>query len=534
MRRNICLFALLASLAACGGGGSGSSASSSGGSFSSGGSSSSGSGSSNSYTAGVFLPESTFAAHCAAPRSGKDPVTGVTYPDVAGTSTDENNFLRSWTNDLYLWFSEVPDLDPSKYTTAASYFPLLKTSATTPSGAAKDKFHFTYATSTWEQLSQAGASVGYGAILDLVSDTPPRKVIFAYVQTGSPAANAAIARGATVTMIDSVSIDANDQTSIDTLNKGLSPSTAGESHTFTIQDTGQTTTRTVTLTAAKLTEITVPVVKVLPTSAGNVGYLLFTQHLATSEQELVTAFNSLKSQNLTDLVLDLRYNGGGYLDVASETAYMIAGTATAGRTFELTQFNSKHPSTDPVTGQSITPVGFHSTSQGFSVTAGQALPTLNLQRVFVLTAAETCSASESIINSLRGINVQVIQVGSTTCGKPYGFYPQDNCGTTYFSIEFRGVNDAGFGDYPDGFSPQNTASNVGVTVPGCSVGDDFTHALGDTGELMLSTALSYRMSPSCPAPTGVDGLPALKRQARGTAIELALSPLRQNRILRRQ
>ena len=91
---------------------------------------------------------------------------------------------------------------------------------------------------------------------------------------------------------------------------------------------------------------------------------------------------------------------------------------------------------------------FHSTTQGFSATPGQPLPTLNLPRVFVLTGPDTCSASESIINSLRGIGVEVVQIGSTTCGKPYGFYPQDNCGTTYFSIEFRGVNAMNFGDYP--------------------------------------------------------------------------------------
>ena len=57
------------------------------------------------------------------------------------------------------------------------------------------------------------------------------------------------------------------------------------------------------------------------------------------------------------------------------------------------------------------------------------------------------------MNGLRGVGVEVIQIGSTTCGKPYGFYPTDNCGTTYFTIQFKGVNDAGFGDYSDGFSP---------------------------------------------------------------------------------
>ena len=101
------------------------------------------------YTKGVFQPPSGFANRCETPRSGTDPITHVAYPDTKGSSTDENNWLRSWTNDLYLWYSEVPDLDPSKYGTA-DYLDQLKTSATTATGAAKDKFHFTETTADWE------------------------------------------------------------------------------------------------------------------------------------------------------------------------------------------------------------------------------------------------------------------------------------------------------------------------------------------------------------------------------------------------
>ncbi|HEX9474725.1 MAG TPA: S41 family peptidase, partial [Steroidobacteraceae bacterium] len=265
-----------------------------------------------------------------------------------------------------------------------------------------------------------------------------------------------------------------------------------------------------------------------------IGYMLFNDHLATSEAALVTAFTTLQNAAVSDLVLDIRYNGGGYLDIASEVAYMIAGPGpTAGQTFELTQFNSKYPSTDPVTRQPITPVPFHSTTQGFSTTAGMALPTLNLPRVFVLTGHNTCSASESIINSLRGVNVQVIEVGSTTCGKPYGFYPQDNCGTTYFSIEFRGVNAANFGDYTDGFSPQNAPAPAGVSLPGCSVADDFTHALGDPAEGRLAAALAYRNlgAGACPVASGL--APVLRaRQISAVDARLPDSPLRSLRLLR--
>jgi hypothetical protein len=159
-----------------------------------------------------------------------------------------------------------------------------------------------------------------------------------------------------------------------------------------------------------------------------------------------------------------------------------------------------------VTKQALTPTMFHTTTQGIQsgYASGQALPTLNLPRVFVLTGGSTCSASESIINGLRGVNVEVIQIGSTTCGKPYGFYDFDNCGTTYFSIQFRGVNAANFGDYTDGFAPTNAPGTGGTRITGCSVADDFTHALGDPNEGRLAAALGYRTGSACTGPaTGV-------------------------------
>ena len=71
------------------------------------------------WVAGTFQPASTFAAQCASPRSGTDPATGKAYPDKAGSTPAENNWLRSWTHDLYLWYREVPDLNPASYSTTA-------------------------------------------------------------------------------------------------------------------------------------------------------------------------------------------------------------------------------------------------------------------------------------------------------------------------------------------------------------------------------------------------------------------------------
>jgi carboxyl-terminal processing protease len=443
---------------------------------------------------GRFLPSAQFAARCEVPRTGIDPYTAQPFPDLQGSGVDERNWLRSWTNELYLWFDEVIDRDPGFTASTIAYFDLQKV----PS---KDLFHFASKTSDYQALSQSGISAGYGATFLLISSMPPREVVIAYTEPGSPAVAAGLMRGARILRIDGADmVNANDAASIDKLNAGLAPETIGEGHTFVVQDPGAVAPRTVALTSTSVTSIPVQAVRSVSTPTGRVGYLLFNDHIATSESALAIAIAVLKNDAVTDLVLDLRYNGGGRLAIASELAYMIAGPGpTAGKTFEALQFSSKYPGINPVTGEVSTP--FLSVSPGYySLPAGQALPTLNLPRVFVLTGPGTCSASESIINSLRGVDVQVIQIGSTTCGKPYGFYPEDNCGTTYFSIQFRGVNAKGFGDYPRGFSPANSSPLAGVSVPGCSVGDDFRHALGDPLESRFAAALNYRATGSCSGP----------------------------------
>jgi len=491
------MIAALVSVSACGGGGGG------GG----GGTATTAVG----WTPGIFQPAANFAGQCSA--------------------LSENNWLRSWTNDLYLWYDEVVDRDPALFTTPA-YFDLLKTTATTASGNPKDKFHFTYDTAAWQALSQSGVEAGYGVEWAVVARFVPRRVVVAYTEPGSPAiaAGANLARGAEVLTVDGVDV-VNDNTGsgVDAINAGLFPAASGETHTFAVRDLGAATPRTFTLRSANVTLSPVQGVTTIPTPSGPVGYLFFTDHIATAESALVSAVSALKAANITDLVLDIRYNGGGYLDIASELAFMIAGSArTAGRTFEQIVFNAKHGAEPPF--------AFAGTTEGFSLAAGQALPTLDLPRVFVLTGNGTCSASESIINSLRGVGVQVIQVGSSTCGKPYGFTPQDNCGTTYFSIQFKGVNAIGFGDYTDGFSPANASGAAGTPLPGCSVADDLGHALGDPAEGRLAAALMYRTSSTCPAPSGFappGGLSGIHAQAAPASGGLRTkSPWRENRILR--
>ncbi len=435
-----------------------------------------------------------YYARCAMPRTGESPITGEEYDDSKGSLDDEKHFLRAWIDELYLWYREVPDLDPDDFDTALEYFDELKTPATTASGKPKDQFHFTYDSDVWEQLSRSGVSGGYGAAWSLLSSRPPRQIVVAYTEPGSPAAAADLRRGAEVISVDGVDVVNGDD--IDTLNDGLFPDALGVPHTFVVRDYGAAQTRTVTLTSAAITSVPVQNAKVIETPQGKLGYLTFNDHIATAEVQLFEAFNMFRTAQLTDLVLDLRYNGGGYLALAAELSYMIAGpAATSGKTFEQLTYNDKHTEIDPFSGQALGPDPFLSRSVGFTVPRGTELPSLGLSRVFVLTGPGTCSASESVINGLRGIDVEVIQIGATTCGKPYGFYPQDNCGTTYFAIQFQGINQKGFGDYADGFVPGGPGAS-GVT--GCSVSDDFSHELGDPLERRLATAIAYRVANKCP------------------------------------
>ena len=456
------------------------------------------------WVAGSFLPAASFAGKCMNPRSGTDPNTGQPYNEVLGTATDENNWLRSWSNDLYLWYNEIVDRDPGLAATS-DYFKALRTTAITPSGKDKDRFHFTYSTTQWTQLSQSGVEAGYGVAWAVAASLPPRTVVVAYTEPGSPASSAlpALERGEEVQSVDGTDVvSSNTQAEVDRFVAGLYPENTGELHTFTLRQPRTGVVRTVQLQSTAVTKTPVRY-STVTTTTGTVGYMLFNDHIAPAEQQLVTAFDAMRTARVNDLVIDLRYNGGGLLAIASQVAYMVAGSAaTAGQTFEKYTFNDKHPSINPVTGNALTPVPFINTTLGFSTTAGLPLPTLDLRRVYVLTGAGTCSASESIINSLRGVNVDVIQIGSTTCGKPYGFYPADHCGTTYFTVEFKGVNALGFGDYTDGFSPNNTPVVGGTRGSGCSVADDFSYGLGDPNEGRFATALQHRNTLTCPTASG--------------------------------
>jgi C-terminal processing protease CtpA/Prc len=457
----------------------------------------------------ALVASSTVANRCEKPRPGSS-------VDGQGTLLNELTWVRSWIDETYLWYREVPtSYLPQSFATPIAYFDVLKTNATTASGKPKDQFHFTYTTAEWE-ASLNGVELGYGMLLAITQTRPPRKAVVSIVEPGSPAALAGLKRGDVLQTVDGVDfVNAPDAASVKIINGGLFPAAQG-THTLAFNRAG--TTMSASLQAIEVSTSAVQNERIIDTPTGKVGYLTFNTHNNVAERQLVETMRRFQAAGISDLVLDVRYNGGGYLDVASELAYMIAGPqVTTGKTFEQVLANDK---TRPEA-----PVPFHAESQGFAgpnpLAKGTPLPSLGLKRVTLLTTGNTCSASEAIINGLRGVDVQVNLIGGTTCGKPYGFYPKPNCGTTYFAVQFQGVNAKGFGDFADGMAPT------------CEAMDDYQHQLGDAAEGMLAAALRYRSSGSCTPATGAIRLLSSMESPADTATRLLRPAYKEIAIMRR-
>jgi hypothetical protein len=322
------------------------------------------------------------------------------------TLDEQKSFVRSYLDEVYLWYDEIPTVNPAPFKTIASYFDALLVKTLDAAGLPKDRFS--------AALPVAVADAQMSAAFGQPSSALPGKAL---------AAN------------------------------------------------GQSVAAT----------------RVFTTPAGRkTGYVLFLDHHEGAQDELISAFQTLREQQVADLVLDLRYNSGGFLYVALAAASLVAGPSAEGQVFEQLRYNRKR-----ATDSSNSFVLFSGRVQ-FGETVyprGTILPQLGLPRLYVLTTGMTCSSSESIINGLRGIGVEVILVGQTTCGKPYGFQRKDNCGTAFFPVEFQGFNARGFGDYTAGFAPT------------CRVAPDGSTPLGSPDEPLLAAAITHIDSGSCPAGT---------------------------------
>ena len=450
-----------------------------------------------------FQASSNFVAQCENPRIGSSPITNRAYPDKQGSELLEKFWQRSFNNETYLWYQDVIDKDPQGFS-LTDYFDQLKTTEITDSGREKDRFHWSQSTQSVEESTQLGVSYGYG--IDYKRTEPGVIPRIWQVQNITPGVQAvgAISRGSQLLAVDGVDfVNGSSDGDLAIINAALVSTNEEEEHTFKyINLNGEE--YEVTLANSPITGVPLQLVKIIDTPQGNVGYLLLnTFNNAKVEKDLFDEFTKLSQENITDLVVDLRYNGGGFLALSSQLAYMVAGkTATQGKIYDKLIYNDKLSSKNRNFLFEDKTIDLRRLIGGETlIDAGQSLPTLDLTRVYILTTGSSCSASESFINSLVGIDIEVIQIGETTCGKPYGFVPEDNCGETYFTVQFIGENAKGFGDFADGLIPKELPENIqgeGVQVQGCPITEDYIHSLGDQQEILLASALYYQANNACP------------------------------------
>lgn len=436
---------------------------------------------------GEFKDSTLFKVRCPAPRSGINPETGKPFEDQAGSEGHEKFWMRSMTYEAYLWADEVEDKDPA-YFTPEDYFKQLKTNALTPAKASKDRYHWREKTEYFYQRFVQGEAYGFGIEWEFNWDTDVHTV--RYVQPSSPAGMIGVERGMVLEKIGGRALaELTDWAVYDAISPPGPVATI-----FTMK--GGRVFNLVSSLVAETLVFPVKYFQVQSVPAKKVAYVQVNGFGGPAELGLMNTFKELQRTNIDELVIDLRYNGGGYLRVASQLAFMVAGAdVTADKAFSLNRYSPRFLLRNPSAAK---PQGFESTTLGISEDAplNVPLPSLNLKRLYVLTGAGTCSASESLINGLRGVDFPVIQIGTPTCGKPYGFRAPENCGYTYFSINFQGQNAKGFGDYADGMSPLDPIVNQG-SPEGCVVQDDFTHLLGDSSEKRLAAALQHIASGRC-------------------------------------
>jgi hypothetical protein len=199
------------------------------------------------------------------------------------------------------------------------------------------------------------------------------------------------------------------------------------------------------------------------------GYVFVKDMISQVEPNLSSLMAGFRTQGIQELVLDLRYNGGGLVTVGGNVASYASGAPANGQVYARllhNDLNSGRNRDFPFTNPGAW--------NGFS-------------RVYVLTGARTCSASEQVINGLRGVGVNVVSVGDTTCGKPVGFNPvDDGWGTTYSVVNFEGVNARNEGRYFDGL------------VATCAVAEDFSRPIGDLSDPLLVAAAHHVDNGACP------------------------------------
>jgi carboxyl-terminal processing protease len=353
----------------------------------------------------------------------------------------------------YYWYQEIPQtINFNDFDSAAETLDFLRF----------DEFdHFSYITeqASFDNLFGNGQFVGYGFGFVTEDDG---QVFTRFVYDNSPAGRGGLLRGDEILKINDEPVA--DIIAASAWGEVFGPAEIGIPLELEIRRASGEI-EVLNLNKDVVSINTVLFSDIIEQDSIKIGYLVFNSFLSTSLAELETVFQQFSQASVDRLVLDLRYNGGGRVDVGRELASYIADT-DASRYVQL-RHNDKNQTRD------------------FTYFFKNQTHGLNLDEVTVITSGSTCSASEQVISGLSPF-IDVKTVGTTTCGKPVGMNPENFCGLSLLAVNFASFNANDDGEYFDGIAAS------------CVVDESDFLPFGDEQEPLLKTALDFTTDATCP------------------------------------
>ncbi|MEM6720618.1 MAG: S41 family peptidase [Bacteroidota bacterium] len=404
------------------------------------------------------------------------------------------DFVWKGLNVWYFWQGEVADLADTKVDDPEAYISFLQ-----GFGNPADLFNhlldpedrFSVIVNDYDilQNSQQGTSATDGADIRYIFLNEGSNEVIGYVRyiiPGSDADGKDIRRGDIVYAVNGQSLFFNSDTDN---NLGL---LNASSYTYNLADltiTGGVRSitpngRDVSVNTSSITENPILINNVYDVGAKKVGYIMYNQFISNFDTQLNGVFANFEGQGVTDLILDFRYNPGGFVSTAINLGSMVTGQFP-GQLFTRFRYNDK---IQPILTDAQENRYFQTT-----LSSGAAINSLGLSKVYVITTGSTASASELVINSLDPY-ITVVQVGTTTTGKnEASFTLYDSPSWTFGDEQLnpnhkwamqplvsRLENSAGFSDYTSGLAPD------------IEISEDLTNLgiLGDETEPLLAAALA--------------------------------------------
>jgi carboxyl-terminal processing protease len=373
---------------------------------------------------------STILSGCGGGGNGGTSTTPPIIDSGTCSIADQNQQLLSLLQDKYYWYQDLSSsLNSASY---SSPYDLLD-AARVP----QDRFSFILTEAQYTAAFTDANFVGYGFSHQVSVDLTTLEI--RYVYNNGAAHDAGMARGDKITAVDGMGIPqliALVAAGNTTWSAVFGASTEGVSATINWQKpSGEIFSENLVKTVVDTN--TVLKSQVFSSFDKQVGYVVFNSFVERSRADLNAAFDQFKQANVSELVLDLRYNGGELVSVANQLSTQIGGINVENQTFVNLVHNNKHPE--------------NNSTQLFAL--GEGVEQLDLDRVVVLTTGASCSASELVINALKPF-VDVVTVGERTCGKPVGMNPVQICDKVIFAINFETTNALGVGGYFDGLPTQ--------------------------------------------------------------------------------